>query len=793
MVTYKSIICVFSLFLLITGFSPRIEASEISEPGDDKTLSPYFLITTPDSGVEQFALKDTRAEVSIAGVIADVKVTQIYQNHGQKPLEAIYVFPASTRAAVYGMKMTIGERTIVAKIDKREQARADYERAKAEGRSASLLEQQRPNVFQMNVANLLPGDEIKVEMQYTELLTPRQRIYEFVYPTVVGPRYSNQPEATAPASEQWIKNPYLRPDGKSESNTKTPYRFDLRLTLNAGLPIQDIASPTHKVNITYANPAQATVALDPAEADGGNRDFIAKYRLAGNQIESGLLLNQGESENFFLLMMQPPTEIAATQIPPREYLFIVDVSGSMYGFPLDITKKLLQDLIGHLRPTDWFNILLFAGQSTVLAECSLSATPDNLQRALQLLGNQQGGGGGTELLPALRRALQLPRPEGVSRTVIIATDGYVSVEKDAFQVIRDHLGEANLFAFGIGSSVNRFLIEGIARAGMGEPFVILKPDQAATKAAEFRQLIQTPALTGIKVQYDGFAAYEVDPPQIPDVFAERPVVIVGKWRGEPKGEIVLSGTQGDKPYRQIFKVAETAPSPANAALRSLWARSRIARLDDDNQLAKNDARVQEVTDLGLKYNLLTAYTSFIAIDSAIRLKEGEKATTVQQPLPLPQGVPQSAVGGGSLSQIANLNLEMTTRNWTSAPSRAMQESALAFSPESLPLPKRKAPLKLVAVTVLSGTVSTDGIKTIFSQDQSIVRCSSDVAKAKNGQRVILTLSIDAQGKVTAVKPADDKQAVEPWVKCLMETLKAWQLPVVNGQTAEIRLEVEVDT
>lgn len=787
MVAYKSIICVFSLFLLITGFSPRIEASEISESGDDKNLSPYFLITTPDTGVDQFALKDTRAEVSIAGVIADVKVTQVYQNHGQKPLEAIYVFPASTRAAVYGMKMTIGERTIVAKIDKREQARADYERAKAEGRSASLLEQQRPNVFQMNVANLLPGDEIKVEMQYTELLTPRQRIYEFVYPTVVGPRYSNQPEATAPASEQWIKNPYLRPDEKSESNTKTPYRFDLRLTLNAGLPIQDIASPTHKVNITYANPAQATVVLDPAEADGGNRDFIAKYRLAGNQIESGLLLNQGESENFFLLMMQPPTEIAAAQIPPREYLFIVDVSGSMYGFPLDITKKLLQDLISHLRPTDWFNILLFAGQSTVLAERSLSATPDNLQRALQLLDDQQGGGG-TELLPALRRALQLPRPKGVSRTVIIATDGYVSVEKDAFQVIRDHLGEANLFAFGIGSSVNRFLIEGIARAGMGEPFVILKPDQAAAKAAEFRQLIQTPALTGIKVQYDGFNAYEVDPPQIPDVFAERPVVIVGKWRGEPKGEIVVSGTQGDKLYRQIFKVAETAPSPANVALRSLWARSRIARLDDDNQLAEDDARVQEVTDLGLKYNLLTAYTSFIAIDSAIRLKEGEKATAVQQPLPLPQGVPQSAVGGGSMANLAMVRNSINAN----APQQTMQESALAFSPESLPLPKRKAPLKLVAVTVLSGTVSTEGIKTTFSQDQSILRCSSDVAKAKNGQRVILTLSIDAQGKVTAVKPADDKQAVEPWVKCLMEALKAWQLPVVNGQTAEIRLEVEVE-
>ena len=464
----------------------------------------------------------------------------------------------------------------------------------------------------------------------------------------------------------------------------------------------------------------------------------------------------------------------------------------MHGFPLDMAKELLRDLIGHLRPTDWFNLLLFAGQSAVFAERSLPATRNNLQRALDLLDHHQGGGG-TELLPALRRALQLPRPDGTSRTVIVATDGYVSVEKDTFQVIRDHLGEANLFAFGIGSSVNRFLIEGLARAGMGEPFIMTQPDQAAAKAAEFRQLIQTPILTGIQVQYDGFEAYETDPPQLPDVFAERPVVVVGKWRGEPKGEIVVSGVRGGEPYRQTFKVAEAQPSPANAALRYLWARSRIARLDDDNRLLKDDARVREVTDLGLKYSLLTAYTSFVAIDSAVHLKEGETATPVKQPLPLPEGVPESAVGTGFAAQ-------MKPQALMYARPRQMESSeqfpVAAAPPRSVPTPSEPpkpslttAPLQLATVTILSGTLSAEAVKTIFAQDQALARCAAKAAKARKRQRFVLTLTVDARGQVTTVKPADDQQHVEPWMKCMMEALQAWQLPV-NGQAAKIRLEIE---
>jgi len=409
------------------------------ETNSYKTLSPYFLVKSRDPEVDHLPLKSTWAEVNISGVIADVKVIQVYKNEGNKPLEAIYVFPASTRAAVYGMKMTIGERTITAKIREREQARREYEQAKQAGKSASLLEQHRPNVFQMNVANILPGDLIKVELKYTELLVPTDAVYEFVYPTVVGPRYVNEPADDYGPSDAWTANPYLH---QGESPT---YTFNISVDIAAGLPIQDITSPSHKIGIDYKGPAFAKANLEQSEEHGGNRDFILKYRLAGGKIETGLLLFEGKKENFFLLMLQPPKKVVESQIPPREYIFIVDVSGSMHGFPLNISKKLLKDLISKLRPTDRFNVLLFAGGSHLMSERSLPATPDNIMRAINTIERQRGGGG-TRLLPALKRALSLPKTEGCSRSVVIATDGYVSVEEEAFDLIRNNLGQANMFS-----------------------------------------------------------------------------------------------------------------------------------------------------------------------------------------------------------------------------------------------------------------------------------------------------------------------------------------------------------
>lgn len=620
--------------LTLSIFSMKIYGQ--FEQIEDKTLSPYFFIQSDETGVDQLPLKATSAIVDIAGVIADVKVKQGYKNEGNKAIEAIYIFPGSTRAAVYGMKMTIGERTIEAKIEEREKARQDYEEARQNGQSASLLEQQRPNVFQMNVANILPGDEIIVELSYTELLIPEEGEYEFVYPTVVGPRYSSTPQDLASSNEKWVSNPY------TEEGKLPFYSFDLDVNLKAGIPIKDVVCSSHETEVQFYSPDEVKIELKDTEKFGGNRDFIMKYRLRGEQIESGLLLYEGEKENFFMLMVQPPKNVKPEHIPPREYVFIVDVSGSMNGFPLEVSKSLLKDLIGNLRTTDKFNILLFAGSSRFFSEYSLDATATNIKNAISFLDNQHGGGG-TELLPALKKALALQGTENYARTFIIATDGYVTVEKEAYDLIRRNLGTANFFTFGIGTSVNRYIIEGMAHVGKGVPFVATGKSDAMHVAKKFRKYISNPVLTNIELAFNGFDVYDVEPLEVPDVFSERPVLIYGKYNGGVFGSIDLKGKSGSKNYRKEFQVKKYTRDRSNSALQYLWARERIRILDDYTNLAMNDAHVNEITALGLKYNLLTAYTSFIAIDSEIRNQDGN-VTTVKQPLPLPDGVSNYAVG-----------------------------------------------------------------------------------------------------------------------------------------------------
>ena len=614
---------------------------------DDRTLSPYFFVEGGDPDVDRLPLKDTRVDVAITGVIADITVRQVYENRGQRPLHARYVFPASTRAAVSGMTMTIGDVRIVAKIKEREQAKTEFEAAKKEGKSASLLEQSRPNVFTMNVANVMPGDTILVELKYTELLVPTDGAYEFVYPTVVGPRYSEKSESSAlappkPLSEGgkpedlFVNTPYTRQGVQPKSE------FHLAGVISTGVPFQELMSPTHQITVRTSGPGRAELQLADAERLGGNRDFILRYRLAGQKIGAGLLLYQGRDENFFLLMAEPPQAVVRDEIPPRDYVFVVDVSGSMYGFPLDTAKKLLGDLVNVLRPTDTFNIVVFESGFEVFSPASVPATTQNLRRALQFIGSKQGGGG-TRLLNGLQRAVQLPREPGLSRSVVLLTDGYIDAEADVFDYIREHLDEVNFFAFGIGSSVNRYLIEGVARAGLGEPFIVTKPDDAPEAAEQLRRYIEMPVLTDIDVRFAGFDVYDVEPGKIPDLFASRPIVVFGKWRGAIGGSIEISGHTGRGKFQTSIPVVPANADQSHAALRHLWARTRIANLSDFGPATPSQDRISEITSLGLTYSLLTKYTSFIAVHEVVRRASGD-ADDVNQALPLPEGVSDHAIG-----------------------------------------------------------------------------------------------------------------------------------------------------
>ena len=632
------------LLFFFSNASMHIVAQEEEYP--TKTLSPYFVVLSNNPEVDKLPLKSTAADVKIVGTIADVKITQTYVNTGKNTLEAIYTFPMSTKAAVYGMTMTIGKRKITAQIEEKQKARQDYEEAKKEGKRASLLEENRPNVFTMNTANIIPGDTIVVELSYTEVLVPEKGNYSFVYPTVVGPRYSGKEVDPNNEDNQFIESPYT-PEG-----TMPTYLFDFKLNLYSAIPIENIGCNSHRMDVTYKDLNHIELKLNKAETNGGNRDVVVNYSLKGKSIESGVMLYEGKYENFFLMMVQPPAQVLKEDIPPREYVFIVDVSGSMNGQPLDISKNLMRNLVLNLKPTDMFNVVLFSGASRLLNETSLPANEENIKNAVSFVDNTRGGGG-TEVLGALKVANAIPRAnDDVSRTFVIITDGYVAVEQEAFQIIRENKNNTNFFAFGIGRSVNRYLIEGMAFAGNGEPLFITNFQDTEKEVERFRNYINTPVLTRIKLESKGIEIYDVEPAGIPDLMAERPITVFGKYKGKAKGTLTLSGKTGRKTYKQSFDIAAAKPSANNLALRYLWARERIKYLDymeNSNSRWWNsnaDSSIsKEITRLGLKYGLMTKYTSFIAIDEEVVEKDG-KPVTVKQPLPLPEGVSNDAVGGG---------------------------------------------------------------------------------------------------------------------------------------------------
>ena len=729
----------------------------------DATISPYFFVKGADAALDQLPLKATSARVAIAGVIADVTVTQVYRNTGTKPLEAIYVFPGSTRAAVHGLTMTLGDRVLKARIKERSQARADYEQAKQQGRSASLLEQHRPNVFQMSVANILPGDEIRVELAYTELLVPQDGQYRFVYPTVVGPRYAGRPGSGAATGEGWVANPYTHA-GELPAST-----FDFELRLSAGLPIQRMACATHKTTIAYDGKADATLRLEPGEARGGNRDVIVQYQLAGDAVQSGLLLHQGQGENTFLLLAQPPKRVAPKDLPPREYVFLMDVSGSQMGFPIEVSKVLMQEMIQGLRPQDLFNVMVFEGSSAFWSPgASQPATPENLKQALGFVRSQNGGGG-TELASALRKALGLPRLPGVSRTFVVSTDGYISADGQVFDLIRKNLGSANLFAFGIGSAVNRHLIEGMAHAGQGEAFVITRPEQAAAEAERFRAYVSSPVLTNLKLTASGFQVQDLEPLQLPDVLADRPVVCLGKWTGEARGTLTLSGMSGAGPWSQTFAVGKVKDRN-HAALPRLWARQRIQALADYDQFGQDEGRKAEVTRLGLAYSLLTAHTSFVAVDTLVR-HAGGPSTTVTQPLPLPEGVADTAVGGVPGGVVGGL---VGAHRVAAPPPAMVAKHALQETDPSARLEQVKTTPSL-RIRAFSGITGTSDPRSLRRElETRLLEPALAAALVDLPAGTTLELKVDATGKVL-VATFDRSFPGAARAKILLETwcLRRW--------------------
>ncbi len=589
-------------------------------------------------------LKNTDVQADITGFLSRVKVTQEFENNFSEKIEAVYVFPLPQNAAVDDMTMRIGERVVRGKIMKREEARGAYEAAKSNGQVASLLDQERSNIFTQAVANILPGEKIVIEISYVETLKYEDGSYEFMFPMVVGPRYipgalNDKGTGTAQVPDASKITPPVATD-------RAGHDISIRVHLDAGVPVETVASKSHQIESAALSAGSFDVKLKNDKTIP-NKDFILRYDVAGKKIEDAVLTHRDGRGGYFTMILQPPDRVEAKDVTPKEIVFVLDTSGSMEGFPIEKAKESMKMALDGLYPQDTFNLITFAGDTSVLFEKPVPATPENLQAAQEFLATRKGGGG-TEMMKAIKTALDPSDSQQHLRIVCFMTDGYVGNDLEIIGEIQKH-PKARVFSFGIGSSVNRLLLDKMADEGRGEVEYVTLGDDGSAAAKRFHERVRSPLLTDISLDFGGLKVEDVYPKRVGDLFSAKPVIIHGRFTQPGTGVVKLKGRSfGREVVREIavnFPESETG----HDVLATLWARTRI-----DDLMSQDYAGVQNgntkpdvkntITSLGLEYRLLTQFTSFVAVEETV-VTDGGQPRRIEVPVELPEGVSREGIFG----------------------------------------------------------------------------------------------------------------------------------------------------
>jgi Ca-activated chloride channel family protein len=634
--------------------------SGIIEPVSDRSNNPSvptqnikerpvggLYVQTRDRKQQPFTLTNTDVKGKISGNISRVEVTQTFQNPYDKPLEAIYVFPLPDQAAVDDMEIKIGDRVIKGDIKKREEAKEIYERARQEGRTAGLLEQERDNIFTQSLANIKPGEQIKVTIRYTESLKFEKGDYEFVFPMVVGPRYisgqvidskgnTNQvPDASR------IKPPVLRPETRSGND------ISVSLQIDAGVPIRNLYSTSHRLDVKNNG---EKVELKLANGDNiPNKDLIVRYKVSGDRTTPTVLTTTTNQGGHFATYLIPAIAYRADQIVPKDVVFLMDTSGSQSGDPIIKSRELMTRFINGLNPNDIFTIIDFSSTTRQLSSYPLPNTVANRQKALNYI-NQIDANGGTELMNGINVATSFPPPsDGRIRSIVLITDGYIGNDNEVIAAVQKRLKKGNrLYSFGVGSSVNRYLLERIAEMGRGTSRVVRQDEPTQEVAEKFFRQINNPVLTNIQVKWEGEgSAPEIYPSKAPDLFAEQPLVLFGKKGDRVNGKVKITGiAAGGERYEQTLDI-NFGGENSNLGIAQLWGRARIKDLMNQMFGGEVKSLVDAVTQTALNYRLLSQYTAFVAVSEEVRVTpEGEKVT-VQVPVLIPEGVSYDATVDGT--------------------------------------------------------------------------------------------------------------------------------------------------
>jgi Ca-activated chloride channel family protein len=569
--------------------------------------------------------------IEVTAFVARTIVEQHFVNPFDHPIEAVYTFPLGDRAAVDDFELTVGDRTIRGDIRRRDEARAVYQQAVAAGYQAALLEQERPNIFTQSVANLEPGKMVTVRLRTVETLRYERGIYRLAFPLVVGPRYVPGGGKVADAGR--ITPPVL-PRGTRSGHD---------VAIDAGVPLRDLVSPSHKVVVQATGATTARIELADGDAIP-NKDFQLRWSVASDRPAVGLLAHRDGADGFFTLLVQPKGDVSAREATPKEIVFVIDTSGSMHGVPLDASKRFIAKALHELGPRDTFNLIRFSGDNEVFSETPLPNDSAEIERAIAWVNRQQGGGG-TEMLAALTSAFARPKDPNRLRVVIFLTDGYVGNDDEILGAIRGVLGDARIDTVGIGSSVNRSLLDRMADLGRGA-FVAIRPDEAADDALEaFRSWVTRPYLTDLAIDWGALPVADMQPEALRDLGSGQTLTLVGRYLSAGAGDIVVRGRLGGRAWEQRLHVVLPEAEPRHAPLAALWARGRIEELLLASPGAITDSVQAEVTALALSYQLMSPFTSFVAVDDSVVVNPAGTAPTIHQALPLPEGVSFAGIFG----------------------------------------------------------------------------------------------------------------------------------------------------
>jgi Ca-activated chloride channel family protein len=595
----------------------------------------------------------TDMDVTVSGSIARVRVTQAFRNTSNTWMEATYLYPLPQDGAVDGLRMVVGQRVIVGRIETRETAKALYEKAKASGRKAGLVEQQRPNMFTTSVANVGPGETVLIAIEYQAPVTQANGTYSLRLPLVVGPRYTPPHTLITAAAVADANNvtaaPVLTPHAGVSLNPTS-----ITVHLQPGFKAANVISPYHPIIVTGRDDDR-TIRL-AAGAVPADRDFELDWRSASADPTLGLFREQTAGGDYVMATITPPATLSALPMPPREMVFVIDNSGSMGGASMDEAKASLIHALSTLRPQDHFNIIRFDDTMTQLFEHSVAATPDQVALGKRFAGGLQAAGG-TEMLPALQAALKDAAASGGAqalRQIVFLTDGEVSNEQEMMAALGQDGGRSHIFFVGIGSAPNDYLMSRMATIGRGTYTHVGTPGEVAAKMMPLLDILGHPAMRDLSVKVDG-GTLDLTPRMLPDIYAGQPLVLAGKT-DHLSGTITVSGTIGDRHWERTLDLAEAENSPAVA---KLWARRRIDDIEADRTLGKMDDKAADdaVADIGLANGLVTSRTSLVAIDETPVRPAGESLTREDLPINLPAGWSFDTLFGGEARRAALRNAD----------------------------------------------------------------------------------------------------------------------------------------